>query len=106
MGLSFAQHLRYGGSQSVSVGTSPEQGPSIDGARAVRITAAPGNGGNIYYKGGALASTLDDTASGDSTATGVGLDAGANSGWLPCAPDDLYLDADAASQTVIIEWMY
>lgn len=105
MGLSFLQHLSYGGSQMISVGAAAEQGPSIPGARAVRFHAPDGNTGTVVYKGGANASTLDEAATGDSTAAGIGLSQGENSDWLPGQPSDYYFDASAASQNLVIEYL-
>lgn len=87
-----------GGTGELAVGTSEVQMPDRD-AKWVVIKASPGNSDNVFV-GFTTGVTAGDAAT-DQT-TGLVLDAGQETPWLPCNGnlDNIYLIAGAVSQSV------
>lgn len=86
------EHLSLGVTGEIAVGATEVQGPNIK-CKLVKITANPGNSGNIWV-GLASGVTVGDNAT--DTTSGFGLDAGKDTGWLPANNlNELWLIGDA-----------
>ena len=86
-----------GGNGEIGVGTSQIQGPAQKCRMAIFYADAD-NTGNVYVGFATGVTAADGTTD---TTTGICLDAGRDTGWLPVANlDDVFFISDTASQSV------